>query len=169
MLQRDWKPVQSTFQHPTSPYQKTQSVTQGMVRMLVTIEESSKEAKQQRVSQFQFPKLHYDPLLGSTLWLPPDFGTSAVCVTLHLLDAKSEPKVLTYKHIPCGNQLCSSLSCCKEGMNTRRPCLLTPTSGGNKSDKKPIDTDSVAITATKQVLTPTYLPPYLHLHSAHSR
>ena len=41
-----------------------------------------------------------------------------------------------------------------------RPCLLTPTSGGNKSHESAIDTDSVAIRATKQLLTPTSVPAF---------
>ena len=40
-------------------------------------------------------------------------------------------------------------------------CLLTPTSGGNKSQENAIDTDSVAIRATKQLLTPTSVPAFL--------
>ena len=42
----------------------------------------------------------------------------------------------------------------------KRPCLLTPTSGGNKSHGMAIDTDSVAIRATKQLLTPTSVPGF---------
>ena len=42
-----------------------------------------------------------------------------------------------------------------------RPCLLTPTSGGNKSHGIAIDTDSVAIRATTQLLTPTSVPSFL--------
>ena len=42
------------------------------------------------------------------------------------------------------------------------PCLLTPTSGGNyKSHERAIDTYSVAIRATKQLLTPTSVPAFL--------
>ena len=42
-----------------------------------------------------------------------------------------------------------------------RPCLLTPTSGGNRSHESAVDTDSVAITAIKQLLTPTSVPAFL--------
>ena len=38
---------------------------------------------------------------------------------------------------------------------------MTPTSGGNKSHERAIDTDSVAIRATKQQLTPTSVPAFL--------
>ena len=41
-----------------------------------------------------------------------------------------------------------------------RPCLLTPTSSGNKSHRIAVDTDSVAIRATKELLTPTSIPSF---------
>ena len=48
------------------------------------------------------------------------------------------------------------------GMDVKkRPCLLTPNSGGNKSHERAIDTDSAAIRATEQLLTPTSAPAFL--------
>ena len=43
------------------------------------------------------------------------------------------------------------------------PCLLTPTSGGNKSHGIAIDTESLAIRVTKELLTPTSVPSFLHI------
>ena len=48
-------------------------------------------------------------------------------------------------------------------LNISWPCLLTLTSGGNKGHRIAIDTDSVAIRATKQLLTPTSVPGFLSI------
>ena len=47
----------------------------------------------------------------------------------------------------------------------KRPCLLAPASGGKKSHKSAVDTDSVAIRATKQLVTLTSIEGFsAHCH-----